>query len=210
MDSKFNHIQPHHAIMTTATIDIPLLENPEAIPQYPLIHDMLESISTNVGPTTCFNILVDFSARLLEKEAVLNAPKPNLRKLLDLKNQKVIGQIIADNQKSLVGSSTIQNLFKIPKSTLHHARETDRVIAYKPPGGSEYLYPVEQFDGDTIPKWPAALIKTLGNGEDALHFFYVPRIPLNGKSYATIMQTPAKRDSIIKLMTETAAKFAEI
>jgi hypothetical protein len=127
------------------------------------------------------------------RDTGLDAEGRGLRTILRQKGAEGVARLLRQNREHLGASKIVAERFGLAQSILHRARKRGVVIAHRPPGSTEYLFPFEQFGtGGALRGWPRALVSAVGNGAPSLHFLYTKRLSLAGRSFAEALRA---RDS---------------
>lgn len=183
----------------------PIMQSPE----YARFRKLVDAAIGYAPPAAALEMLHAVLAEHLQQQIRTVSVRPEwIRGALEQKGDLEILELLKANSDHLGRSSTVQDRFGIPPSTLHRENGAGRAIAYRPTKKDDFLYPLEQFEAGRLKDWPADVIGAVGNGAAALHFLYVPRKQLESRSFAQALREPGGRD-VAALIRKAAARLSE-
>lgn len=160
-------------------------------------------------PRKSLRMLEAILSERLRHEFHVVATRPEwMRRSLEHKADVQLLELLKANSDHLGRSSTIRQRFGIALSSLHRDNASGRIIAYRPTEKDDFLYPFEQFANGRVEEWAAEVVGAVGNGGPALHFLYVPRKQLGGRSFAQALREPAD-SGVVGLIRKTVARLTE-
>ena len=177
---------------------------------YELLCRTIEAVTHNLAPETKMLLLAKYQGDVTEGELKLLSAQPAwVRAVLRRRGATLVLNLIKENWAHMFSASAVRDIFGIPSSTLHRDKDGDRVIAFRVPGATEFLFPAEQFSPGEVDVWARDLISTVGNGAPALQFLYVKRPSLGGKSFAETLRGVKTPETIENLRHGIARLGAE-
>jgi hypothetical protein len=182
-----------------------------AIPwdSYELLSRTIGAVTHNIEPPLAALMLsryLDEATRLGFRK--LSARPPWLRTILRNRGDAVLLELLRENWEYLGTSATVRELCHVASSTLHREKDQGAVIAYRPLGSGEFLFPLEQFGEAGTSDWARAVVEAVGNGGPSLHFLYSKRESLGGKSFAQTLRVPNLKSAAIEHLLKAVHALA--
>lgn len=115
---------------------------------------------------------------------------------------------IATSIGDSVSAISIGRLLNLKKSAVHKAKDTNRLLAFNLSARVGDHFPVFQIENGKVRDWVPSLLRLVGNGLPAIHFFTVKRKSLDGASYFDLLRE-GDRPEVIDAMLAQAASIGD-
>jgi hypothetical protein len=178
-------------------------------PTFERVSRLIEAATYDLSPERKMEVLMRVLQDLLDRESrVPESLSQLLRSALRARGQALLMRLLRENWEHIGSAATVRERFSIANSTLYRAKEKGSVIAFRPPDGSDFLFPLEQFSSNKIAPWAAEVVHAGKNGAPAICFLYVKRRQMRWRSFADGLRDPKQRKATVQKLLSAAQNVA--